>query len=216
MDKLRRELIRSEGEVVFAHPREHLLVDLLPGDPALLQARDLAGLQEVPLGRLDLLLAGLREVVARDRLELGDEPAVGDLGVLDLGDLVVDGEGVLGLLGLLDLGEDVLGLLLDDGEGVGVVDVLLLDPEEVPDAPAQDLQQPRHQREHRRLGDQLDDRGGYREGPGAPQHQVQHHHRVVVGRLLVAEVVPQEGVLGALLQQPPVVLLNSGSRTRSQ
>lgn len=118
---------------------------------------------------------------------------------------------------LLDFADD-FDLLKDVRRGsvvLAVNDVLLLDPEEVPNAPSDDLDHADHHQEYSRLY-HVGYEWGQSQSPSQPEDEVKHHRVVVYLSILVAEMVPQEFMAGAVLQEAPVVFLRQTICTRSQ
>ena len=119
---------RSKSKVVFAHPQKQFLVDLLPGQYALFPTRVLISLHKLSLGLLNLLLLDLRQVVARNGLELKQKRDVSDFGVLGFCSLVVD-RVLLFFLLLPNLAEDVLCFILYNRKRVHILDMFFLHSE---------------------------------------------------------------------------------------
>lgn len=74
--------------------------------------------------------------------------------------------------------------------------MLFLDSKEIPHAAPEDLEETGQEGQEGALRDEDHDVGRNRQGPGVPKEQVHHDGRVIDRRILVAEVVPQEPVLG--------------------
>lgn len=106
----------------------------------------------------------------------------------------------------------VLELLLDhlhvwDGlELVAVLKMLLLDPQQVPNASPYDFDGSGHEGEELGVAEVKGDAGRNGHHPRKTHNEVGHNDDVVIALGFEGEILAEQPVLGVGLQQPPIVL----------